>query len=119
MNNLNFKLISIGIIAGLINGFFGSGGGIIVVIGLVYLIQLEDYKAHATAISIILPLSVISTIIYMFNKQIPIKVTLLTMVGGVFGSLLGAKFLDKIPVFVLRKIFGAVIIYSALRMFMA
>ena len=119
MNNLNFKLISIGIIAGLINGFFGSGGGIIVVIALVYLIKLEDYKAHATAISIILPLSIISTVIYMFNNKIPLKITLLTMVGGVFGSFIGAKLLDKIPVLILRKIFGAVIIYSALRMFMA
>ncbi|OLS02853.1 sulfite exporter TauE/SafE family protein [Tissierella creatinophila] len=117
MSSLNLKLISIGIIAGIINGFFGSGGGIIVVIGLVHLIQIEDYKAHATAISIILPLSIVSTIIYLFNNKIPIKITILTMIGGVAGSFIGAKTLDKIPVSILRKIFGGVIIYSALRMF--
>ena len=55
----------------------------------------------------------------MFNNKIPLNITLLTMVGGVFGSFIGAKLLDKIPVLILRKIFGAVIIYSALRMFMA
>lgn len=117
MNNLNFKLISIGIIAGLINGLFGSGGGIIVVIGLVHLIQLEDYKAHATALSIILPLSIISTIIYLLNNNIPFRVTTLAMLGGVAGSFIGAKTLNKIPISILRKVFGGVIIYSALRMF--
>lgn len=118
MTSLNLKLISIGIIAGLINGFFGSGGGIIVVIGLVHLIQIEDYKAHATALSVILPLSIISTIIYLLNNKIPFKITILAMMGGIAGSFIGAKTLDKIPVSILRKIFGGVIIYSALRMFM-
>lgn len=117
MKSLNFKLISIGILAGLVNGLFGSGGGIIVVIGLVHLIGVPDHKSHATALSIILPLSIISTIIYLFNNKIPYKVTGLAMIGGILGSFMGAKLLNKLPIYVLRKVFGAVIIYSSIRMF--
>lgn len=116
MNNLNFKLIIIGIITGLVNGIFGSGGGTIVVPSLVFLIGLEDHKAHATTISIILPITIVSSIVYLINKSIPIKTSLLVMTGGLLGSFLGAKFLRKIPVNILRKVFGSVIIYTAIRM---
>ena len=59
MGKSSFKLYLLGFITGLINGVFGSGGGMIIVPALVFLVGLEDYKAHATAISIILPISII------------------------------------------------------------
>ena len=116
MDSNKFKLISIGLITGLINGLFGSGGGIIVVPALTFLLNIDDHKAHATAISIILPLSIISTIIYFTKNSIPIKRALPISVGGILGSYIGAKSLNKIPVNVLRKIFGSIIIYTAIRM---
>lgn len=115
MKKYNVKLLSLGFITGIINGIFGSGGGMIIVPTLV-LLGLEDYKAHATAISIILPLTIISTIIYFLNNTIPFKISLLVMVGGLIGSYIGAKILNKIPTKYLRKIFGSVIIYTAIRM---
>lgn len=115
MENNKIKLISIGIVTGLINGLFGSGGGTIVVPALVFLLGVNDYKAHATAISIILPLSIISTIIYFTNKSIPIKIAFSVAIGGIIGSFIGAKTLNKIPINILRKIFGGVIIYTAIR----
>ncbi len=60
MEKNKVKLLSIGIITGFINGLFGSGGGTIVVPALIFLLGMDDHKAHATAISIILPLSIIS-----------------------------------------------------------
>lgn len=116
MDKLKMKLIFIGLFAGFINGLFGSGGGTIIVPSLIFLISLPDHIAHATAISVILPLSIISTIVYLFNNSIPLSLSLLVIIGGIFGSYLGAKILNKIPVNVLRKIFGSVIIYTALRM---
>lgn len=116
MNKEKFKLLIIGLVAGLINGLFGSGGGTIVVPALVFLMGINDYKAHATAIFIILPLSIISTIIYFSNNFIPFKIAISVTIGGVIGSFLGAKLLNKIPINILRKIFGSVIIYTAIRM---
>lgn len=116
MEKNKVKLISIGIITGFINGLFGSGGGTIVVPALVFFLGINDYKAHATAISIILPLSIISTIIYLSNKSINLKIALPVAIGGVVGSFIGAKTLNKIPINILRKIFGSVIIYTAIRM---
>lgn len=110
------KLISIGLITGFINGIFGSGGGIIVVPALIFILGMEDHKAHATAISIILPLSIISTIIYFMKGSISFKVAIPVSIGGILGGYIGARTLNKIPVKFLRKIFGSVIIYTAIRM---
>jgi uncharacterized membrane protein YfcA len=116
MDTIVLKLIGIGFITGIINGLFGSGGGTIVVPALVFLVGIEDFKAHATAISIILPLSIISTIIYLKSNVIKLDISLMVTLGGLIGSFIGAKFLKKIPNLILRKIFGIVIIITALRM---
>lgn len=116
MKNNNFKLIALGLITGLINGLFGSGGGMIIVPALIFILGLKEYKAHATAISIILPLTIISTIVYFFNNTIPVNISLFVMIGALLGSYIGAKILNKIPAKILRKVFGCVIIYTAVRM---
>lgn len=116
MDRNKAKLISIGVITGFINGVFGSGGGIIVVPALIFLLKVDDHKAHATAISIILPLSIISSIIYFVKGSIPFKIAIPVSIGGVLGGYIGAKTLNKIPAKLLRKIFGCVIIYTAIRM---
>ncbi len=116
MDTKVFKLIGIGLITGITNGLFGSGGGTLVVPALVFFLGVENYKAHATAISIILPLSIISTFIYIKKNVIEYEVAMVVALGGILGSFLGAKLLKKIPTPVLRKIFGTVIIITAIRM---
>ena len=116
MDKNNLQLVLLGLVTGIINGIFGSGGGMIIVPALVFFLGLKDYKAHATAISIILPISIISTIVYFINGTIPLKISLYVMAGGLVGSFIGAKVLKKIPNKILRKVFGCVIIYTAIRM---
>lgn len=116
MEKNNIKLLSLGFATGIVNGVFGSGGGMIIVPALVFFLGLKDYKAHATAISIIFPLTIISTLIYLLNNTISFKTSALVMIGGLLGSFIGAKLLNKIPSKVLRKVFGFIIIYTAIRM---
>ncbi len=116
MNKRFLKLLLIGFIAGLANGLFGSGGGTIIVPALTYILNIEDHKAHATAIAIILPLTIISTIIYLKGKNIPLNIAYKVILGGIIGSIIGAKLLKKIPTIVLKKIFGSIIIITALRL---
>ena len=55
-----FKKIIIGLIAGLVSGFFATGGGMIVVPALVYVIGLSEQKARATSLFVILPMVITS-----------------------------------------------------------
>ena len=49
------KLIFTGIIAGIAAGFFGIGGGLIIVPALVYLMGFSQHKATGTSLAILLP----------------------------------------------------------------
>ncbi|MBD9220508.1 MAG: sulfite exporter TauE/SafE family protein [Clostridiales bacterium] len=65
------KTILIGIITGFANGLFGSGGGTVVVPCMEKYLGIDAHKSHATAIAVILPLSVLSAVIYFFKANIP------------------------------------------------
>ena len=58
----------IGLVTGAANGLFGSGGGTIAVPAMVLLLGVEEHRAHATAISIILPLTLLSTFFYVSRQ---------------------------------------------------
>lgn len=78
--------------------------------------EIEQKKSHATSIAIILPLSIISAIIYLING---VKIDILqlssTIPLGILGAVLGAFWLMKIKNEWLKKIFGLVMIISAIR----
>ena len=54
-----WKKAAIGLVTGFANGLFGSGGGTIVVPAMERFLKVEEHKAHATAIAVILPLSLL------------------------------------------------------------
>lgn len=110
------KKVLTGLSSGFLNGFFGSGGGTIVVPSLEFIHKVEEHKAHATAILIILPLSIISTLIYLKNGQIDLLSALKVGGGSILGSILGAKLLNRLSANMLRKFFGIVLILAAVRM---
>jgi len=110
------KTALIGFITGLINGVFGSGGGTLLVPCLVFIMGVEDHKAHATAISIILPLSIISSFVYFKYDVVDPALTLKVAIGSIIGALVGSSILNRFSVNILRKIFGIFMIIAAVRM---
>ncbi len=106
----------IGVVAGFANGLFGSGGGTIVVPAMERFLKIEPHKAHATAIAIILPLSILSMFIYMKNVDIQWFNVIVLSIGGMVGGFIGAKLLNKISDKWLHKIFGAFMILAAVKM---
>src|SRR5690554_3218522 len=106
----------IGLISGFINGLFGSGGGTIIVPSLTFILGLPQHNAHATALIIILPLSILSSIIYFNSQLIDFPITLKISLGAIIGAYIGAKILNRIPNKWLRKIFGIFMVIAAIRM---
>ena len=83
------KLIICGCAVGTANSVFGGGGGMLAV-PLLEQTGISSQKAHATAILVILPVSIL-TFIYDFSVLIP------TALGVTVGGFLGAKLLGKLP----------------------
>ena len=110
------KTTLLGIVTGFANGIFGSGGGSIAVPFMERLLDIKAHKAHATAIAIILPLSVISGFIYFWRVDIPWTEALVVSAGGMFGGYIGARLLSKVSGRWLHIIFGAFMIFAAVNM---
>lgn len=89
----NVKSIAAGSLVGLVNGLFGGGGGMIAVPAL-QSVGMEDKSAHATALLVILPVSALSFLFYVFGGFLDASVFLPTALGVFFGGLLGAKLLS-------------------------
>lgn len=111
-----FKLIIIGSFVGLCNGLFGAGGGIIAVPALVHFLELDEHDAHATTISAILPLTIVSAFIYHRNGYLDIDIIYKVTLGEVVGATIGAWILHRISSIYLRKTFAFFIIIASIRM---
>ncbi|MCQ2555751.1 MAG: sulfite exporter TauE/SafE family protein [Clostridia bacterium] len=106
MKKINkFNIILFGAIIGLVNGFFGGGGGMIVVPMLTKMFNMEQKKAQATALFVILPISLLSTIVYMCYNSINFATGWPVIVGIVAGGAFGAGLLNKLRNNVVKGIF--------------
>ena len=74
-----------GALAGIINGFFGAGGGMVLVPLLIQLCRLEDKAAFSSAIAVILPLCAVSIAVYAIHDSLPLHLILggVILAGGV------------------------------------
>lgn len=111
--------VFLGFCSGILNGLFGSGGGIAVV-PMLEKLKVIPQKAHATSVAIILPLSIASIIFYRV-QNIPVHSKELSWMipFGLFGSIIGTQLLKKIPNNLLRRIFGIIMIYSGIRLLLS
>ncbi len=110
------RFLLLGLAAGVLNGLFGAGGGVAVV-PLLEKAGIEPKKAHATSIAIILPLCLLSGGFYLLSGQLSLAAVLPYLPLGIVGALLGGILLRKIPNDLLRRIFGLLILLSAIRIF--
>ena len=121
MDNLSNKRIIItgligGLVVGFLNGFFGGGGGMIVVPLLMFLLYLPEKQAHATAIFVILPLCIISSLVYILKGSMNWTQLGFSSIGFVVGGAVGALILKKINNKVLRIIFSVVMVAAGIKM---
>ena len=103
------KRTAIGLVTGFANGLFGSGGGTIVVPAMERFLGEEEHKAHATAIAVILPLSLLSLGVYLWKADLGAvwRIALWASAGGLVGGFVGAKLLQRVSGVWLHRIFGA------------
>ena len=101
--------------AGIVNGFFGGGGGMILVPLLVHRCGLSQRQAFATSVAIILPLCILSSIIYYFRGGLDLMTTLPYLAGGLIGGLVGGKMFKKVNMVWLQRLFALLVLYGGVK----
>lgn len=115
----NLKQVLIGLVVGFANGLFGAGGGSLLVPAMQKFMKFETKKSHATALAVILPLSVVSAGIYIWGVDLEWKIVMLVSAGGICGGIIGAKILNRLASWWLNILFGAFLAAGAIRMLFA
>jgi len=107
-----------GAAAGLTNGFFGGGGGSVLVPLLTRYCGLEQRQAFATSVAVILPLCGLSVVIYFFRGGLDLLAALPYLVGGTLGGWAGGKWFKGMNMLWLKRLFGLLLLYGGARCFL-
>lgn len=111
-----WRCLLAGLAAGFVNGFFGAGGGMVLVPLLIWLVGLPDKLAFSSAVSIILPLCIVSLLIYRQQGMLPLSDALPYLLGGAGGGVLAGLWFRKIPAKWLHLALGALILLGGVRL---
>lgn len=108
-------LIFGGFLAGFANGLLGAGGGILIVFALAWACAEalpEARDLYANALCVMLPISAVSCIRYALSGHLQIEGFGVFALPAIAGGILGGLLLGKLKAKPLKKLFGALVIYS-------
>ena len=109
------KCIIAGGLAGILNGLFGAGGGLILVPLFIGWLHVEEKRAFATSVAVILPLSIVSYIIFYIQGGDVWGDALPYLLGGIVGGALSTRLFRNISTVWLHRLFGILILYGAVK----
>ena len=98
--------------AGLANGLFGGGGGMVFLPILSRFGGLEQRKLYATWVGIIFPVCAVSAGVYLWRGGVSWGTALPYLAGGLIGAALGGKLYGKVSTKLLKWLFAAFLFYA-------
>ncbi len=112
-----FGYILLGVVAGLISGLVGIGGGIIIVPALVFLFGLTQQQAQGTTLALLVPpIGFLAAYTYYRHGFVDVKVALLICIGFLLGTIPGARYATVVNNELLTRIFGVALLALSAKM---
>jgi uncharacterized protein len=110
-------LVVIGLLAGVVSGFVGIGGGMIIVPALVYFLSLNQFQAQGTSLAVLmLPVGFLGVMNYHKAGNVNITFALIIGLAFIAGSYFGSKSALKLPEYKVKFIFGLLLLFMAVQM---
>ena len=107
-----------GLVTGLVGGFFGVGGGFMLVPLVVSLLHIPLQVTIGTSLAVIIPASLVGAVTHWYQGHIHLHVWLLVTLSGMAGSQFGARYTVRLAPARLKQLFMAVIFGVTLFMLM-
>jgi uncharacterized protein len=110
-------LLGLGLLAGVLSGLIGIGGGIIIVPALVLFFGFSQHLAQGTTLALLVPpIGILGAWTYYRQGYVDLKTAAIVCAGFFLGSLLGARVATGFSDVILEKIFGVALLVIALKM---
>lgn len=110
------SLILCGLAIGIVNGFFGGGGGMICVPLLEKFLKIDNKKSHSTTLAVMLPIALFSIIVYLIRVPMEWPTFGYVCSGFVAGGAIGALLLKNLSRKIVRIVFILVVLAAGVRM---
>lgn len=104
-----------GALAGMVNGLFGAGGGMVLVPLMTLLTDVKEDALFPSSVSIVLPICLVSLAVTAFTGQIAFQQAIPYLLGSCIGGVLAGIWGRKIPVQWLHRGLGILILWGGIR----
>ena len=112
--------VALGFLAGVFGGLFGIGGAVIIIPGLVYLFGLSQHQAQGTTLAMMVaPVGLLAAWSYYQNGNVKLPIAAFLCVGFFVGGLVGGLLVQHVPVLLMKKMFGALLLLISLHMILS
>jgi uncharacterized membrane protein YfcA len=110
------ELLAVGVMAGVLSGMFGIGGGIVIVPVLVALFGFGFQQAVATSLAaLLLPVSIFAVIAYYRAGKLRLPIAAPIAFGLIFGGLAGAELAQSLPIVTVQRLYALFLFYVSWR----
>lgn len=103
-------LVLSAVLTGFASGFFGIGGGFLIVPALVYSAGMEIDEAVGTSLLVVGTFGIVTAIRYGISGSLLYPVAFFYIIGGIIGGIVGSRVSLGLPKHLLRKVFSVVVI---------
>jgi uncharacterized protein len=106
-----------GVLAGILSGFFGIGGGIIMIPALVYVFSFSQKMAQGTTLAAMVPpIGLLAAMAYWKAGHVDLRAAIFIALGFLVGGLVGGVVAQHIPENLLRKGFAIIMMMFAIKL---
>ncbi|MFZ8967243.1 MAG: sulfite exporter TauE/SafE family protein [Ilumatobacteraceae bacterium] len=109
-------LVATGIIAGVLAGLLGIGGGVVMVPAMMLVLGLSPVVAKGTSLAVIVPTAIIGTWRNRRNLNVDMRAAMLVGLGGAGCAVVGAMVADRLPDRASNLLFAGLLLFMALRL---
>lgn len=111
---------AIGLIAGVLGGLLGVGGGFVMVPLQINFAHAKPLTANANSLAAIVPISIVGAIVYLVagaggHPALDLRFAALLVVGGVAGAYVGARLASRLSSLWLTRLLAVVLVVVGLK----
>ena len=116
-NSTLLILLSIGLGAGMLSGFVGIGGGVVIVPALVFLLGLSQHEAQGTSLFVlVMPVVFLALTNYWKTGNVNWKYGLIIAIAFIIGGFFGSKLSLKLSPQIVKLAFGLLMAYVSFQL---
>ena len=108
--------LGIGIVAGLLSGLMGIGGGIVMVPAMTLLLGVEQHVAQGISLLVIVPTAIVGATTHFRHGNVDLKIATTLGLFSILGGLLGSQVAQGLERQWLQLLFGLLLLYTGSRM---